>query len=183
VVSKTIFSAIDHNIFEILWQWARRRHSHKNAQWIRRKYCCSINGNNWVFFGSATGKTGKQRKALLYSAAQMPIQRHIKIRGQANPYDPAWEVYLEQRLGTKMNATLAGKRKLLYLWKKQNGLCPVCNQKITPQTGWHNHHLVERSKGGSDKAENRVLLHPNCHRQVHNPSFSVGKLRLGFQGV
>jgi RNA-directed DNA polymerase len=42
---------------------------------------------------------------------------------------------------------------------------------------------VERSKGGSDKAENRVLLHPNCHRQVHNPSISVGKLRLGLQGV
>ena len=183
VVSKAIFSAPDHNIFEILWQWARRRHPHKNAQWIRRKYFCSIQGKNWVFFGNATGKTGKPRKALLFSAAQTPIQRHIKIRGQANPYDLAWEVYLEQRLGTKMNATLAGKRKLLYLWKKQNGLCPVCNQKITPQSGWHNHHLVERSKGGSDKAENRVLLHPNCHRQVHNPSFSVGKLRLGSQGV
>ena len=183
VVSKAIFSALDHNIFEVLWQWATRRHPHKNAQWIRRKYFCSINGNNWVFFGGTTGKTGKQRKALLYSPAQTPIQRHIKIRAKANPYDPAWEVYLEQRLGTKMNATLAGKRKLLYLWKKQNGLCPVCNQKITPQSGWHNHHLVERSKGGSDKAENRVLLHPNCHRQVHNLRISVGKLRLGLQGV
>jgi RNA-directed DNA polymerase len=183
VVSKAIFSALDHRIFEILWQWATRRHPHKNAQWIRRKYFCAVNAKNWVFFGNATGKTGKQRKAFLYSPAQTPIQRHIKIRGKANPYDPAWEVYLEQRLGTKMNTTLAGKRKLLYLWKKQNGLCPVCNQKITPQTGWHNHHLVERSKGGSDKAENRVLLHPNCHRQVHNPCFSVGKLRPGFQGV
>jgi RNA-directed DNA polymerase len=183
VVSKAIFSALDQNIFEILWQWATRRHPHKNAQWIRRKYFCSINGNNWVFFGSATGKTGKQRKTLLYSASQTPIRRHIKIRAKANPYDPAWEVYLEQRLGTKMNATLVGKRKLLYLWKKQNGLCPVCNQKITPQSGWHNHHIVERSKGGSDKVANRVLLHPNCHRQVHNLSSSVGKLRLDLQGV
>ena len=183
VVSKVIFGAIDHCILKILWQWATRRHPHKNAQWVRQKYFCSINGNNWVFFGNATGKTRKQRRALLYSAAQTPIQRHIKIRGEANPYDPAWEVYLEQRLGTKMNATLAGKRKLLYLWKKQNGLCPVCNLKITPQTGWHNHHLVKRSKGGSDKAENRVLLHPNCHRQVHDRRSSVGKLRLGLQGV
>jgi RNA-directed DNA polymerase len=183
VVSKAIFSAIDHNIFEILWQWSRRRHPHKNAQWIRQKYFCSIQGNNWVFFGNATNYLGKQRKNLLYSASQIPIHRHIKIRAEANQYDPAWEVYLEQRLGAKMNKTLSGKRKLLYLWKKQNGLCPVCNQKITPQTGWHNHHLVERSKGGSDKAENRVLLHPNCHRQVHNSDFSDGKLRLGLQGV
>jgi RNA-directed DNA polymerase len=183
VISKAIFSFLDHNIFKILWQWATRRHPHKNTQWIRRKYFCAVNGKNWVFFGNVNEETGKQRKAFLYSAAQTPIQRHIKIRAKANPYDPAWEVYLEQRLGAKMNATLAGKRKLLYLWIKQNGLCPVCKQKITQQTGWHNHHLVERSKGGSDKAENRVLLHPNCHRQVHNLSSSVGELRLGFQGV
>jgi len=183
VVSKAIFSAIDHAIFELLWQWATRRHPHKNAQWIRQKYFCSIKGKNWVFFGNATEKSGKQRKTLLYSASQTPIQRHIKIRAKANPYDPAWEVYLEQRLGAKMNKTLSGKRKLLYLWKKQNGQCLVCNQKITQQTGWHNHHLVERSKGGSDKAENRVLLHPNCHRQIHNPGFSDGKLRLGLQVV
>jgi RNA-directed DNA polymerase len=183
VVSKAIFSVIDHNIFEILWQWATRRHPHKNAQWIRQKYFCSIKGKNWVFFGNATNHLGKQRKTLLYSASQTPIQRHIKIRAKANPYDPAWEVYLEQRLGAKMNKTLSGKRKLLYLWQKQNGQCPVCNQKITQHTGWHNHHLVERSKGGSDKAANRVLLHPNCHRQVHNPGFSDGKLCLGLQGV
>ena len=183
VVSKEIFSTIDHRIFEILWQWAKRRHSHKNVQWTRKKYFCSVNGKSWVFFGNVTDKSGKQRKNWLYSASQTPIQRHIKIRAKANPYDPAWEVYLEKRLGAKMNKTLSGKRKLLYLWKRQNGLCPACNQMITKQTGWHNHHLVERSNGGSDKAENRVLLHPNCHRQVHSPDPSVGKPRLVLQGV
>ncbi|MGY8873014.1 MAG: HNH endonuclease, partial [Pseudomonadales bacterium] len=25
----------------------------------------------------------------------------------------------------------------------------------------------ERHKGGSDKLENLVLLHPNCHRKFH----------------
>jgi len=183
VVSKEIFNAIDHHIFEVLWQWAKRRHPHKNAQWIRKKYFCSVHGKSWIFFGNASNQSGRQWKNWLYTASQTPIQRHIKIRAKANPYDPAWEVYLEERLGTKMNATLVGKRKLLYLWNRQNGLCPVCNQKITKQTGWDNHHLVERFKGGSDKAENRVLLHPNCHRQVHSPDYSVGKLRLGLQGV
>jgi len=183
VVSKAIFNAIDRNIFELIWQWATRRHSNKNAQWIRQKYFCSIGERNWIFFDNATETKEKQRKVLLYLASRMSIQRHIKIRAKANPYDPVWEVYLEQRLDAKMNKTLSGRQKLLYQWKKQNGICPVCNQKITQETGWNNHHLVERSKGGSDKAENRVLLHPNCHRQVHNPDFSDGKLRLGLQGA
>ncbi|WP_245659059.1 HNH endonuclease [Marinomonas spartinae] len=27
--------------------------------------------------------------------------------------------------------------------------------------------MVERHKGGSDKLDNLVLLHPNCHRKLH----------------
>ena len=28
----------------------------------------------------------------------MPIRRHLKVRSEANPYDPRWEVYFEERL-------------------------------------------------------------------------------------
>jgi RNA-directed DNA polymerase len=77
----------------------------------------------------------------------------------------------------KMAATLRGRRSLLYLWREQDGLCPVCQQPITQLTGWHNHHLVWRSNGGADGAANRVLLHPNCHRQVHSQGLHVAKPR------
>ena len=189
VVSKKVFSSIDHFIFKILWQWAKRRHPNKNSGWVRKKYFRSHKGRNWVFFAKVTDSKGKQQEIRLYSASQMPIKRHIKVKSQANPYDPAWEMYFEKRLGVKMENKLSGRRKLLYLWKKQDGICPVCNQKITDLTGWHNHHIVWRSKGGSDKAENRVLLHPECHRQVHSQNLSVtkghaiGKPRLVPQGV
>ncbi len=79
---------------------------------------------------------------------RVPITRHVKIRGEANPYDPQWESYFEKRLDVRMEATLKGKRWLLTLWKEQRGLCPVCNQKITKITGWHSHHILWRSKGG-----------------------------------
>lgn len=181
VVSKAVFSAIDHFIFKILWRWARRRHPNKSAHWVKDKYFRSHKGRNWIFFGE--GDRSSKWEAWLYTAARTSIRRHVKIRGEANPYDPAWEVYFEKRLGVKMKDNLSGRRKLLYLWKEQNGICPVCNQKITELTGWHNHHIVWRSKGGSDKAENRVLLHPNCHRQVHNRGTTVGKPRLVPQGV
>ena len=86
-------------------------------------------------------------------------------------------MYFEERLGDKMVHNLNGKRQLISLWKEQNGLCPVCHQKITKLTGWNNHHIVRRVDGGADRQENRVLLHPNCHSQVHNLGLSVVKPR------
>ena len=107
----------------------------------------------------------------------MPIQRHTKIKGTANPYDPCWELYFEERLGVKMSSDLKGRRQLLYLWTEQGGICPVCEQPITRLTGWHNHHIVWRTHGGADTAENRVLVHPNCHRQIHSHGLDVAKPR------
>ena len=167
VVSKDTFNDVDHAIFETLWWWAKRRHPNKGKKWVKDKYFFLIEGRKWVFSGRVTGKGGVIRTIQLLRAVDTPIVRHTKIQSAANPYDPLWEMYFEQRLDLKMAADLKKKRKLLYLWKEQNGLCPVCDQKITKLTGWHNHHIVWRVYGGEDQAENRMLLHPTCHQQVH----------------
>ncbi|MCF7514341.1 HNH endonuclease [Pseudoalteromonas sp. L23] len=43
----------------------------------------------------------------------------------------------------------------------------MCRHRITKETGWNIHHIVERVKGGGNELSNLVLLHPNCHRQLH----------------
>jgi RNA-directed DNA polymerase len=177
VVSKATFAGVDNAIFHTLWQWAVRRHPGKNRAWIRGKYFQTRGENHWVFTGDVPGPKGTSETVWLFSAGKMPIVRHVKVREQANPYDPWWELYFEERLGLKMAGQLPGRRKLLYLWEQQAGICPVCKQKITSLTGWHNHHIVWRSKGGSDSAENRVLLHPHCHEQVHDQGLTVVKPR------
>jgi RNA-directed DNA polymerase len=111
----------------------------------------------------------------LSAAHGLHIKRHTTIKSTVNPYDPRGEIYLEERLGLKMAAARTGRNTLLDLWKRQNGRCPHCGEAITKITGWHNHHKVWRSHGGTDAADNRVLLHPTCHRQVHPPH--------GFTGV
>ncbi len=176
VVSKVTFAKMDHAIFQALWRWAKRRHPNKSPGWIRQKYFTRVADNRWVFFGTTTNQ-GTTREHRLIRLAYTPIKRHRKVKAEANPYDPEWERYFEARLGVKMTATLKGRRSLLYLWREQDGICPVCQQPITTLTGWHNHHIVWRSKGGSDDAANRVLLHPNCHRQVHSHGFDVAKPR------
>ena len=177
VVSKETYAKVDHAIFCALWQWAKRRHPKKSIKWIKKKYFTSIEGQNWVFHGEILGQKGAFQPIRLFKAKSIAIERHTKIQSAANPYDPAWETYFEKRLDVKMAHNLKGKRQLLYLWKQQGGLCPLCNRKITKLTGWHSHHIVWRSLGGRDEAENRVLLHPDCHERLHRQGLTVSKPR------
>ncbi len=177
VVSKRTFNTVDHVVFEIIWRWAKRRHPSKATGWLRKRYFRLADGQAWIFRGEVPGRTGNPRPVRLFQASSTVITRHTKIKGAANPFDPQWEPYFEARLDVKMNSNLRGQRQLLRLWKEQDGLCPVCNQKITEITGWHNHHITWRTHGGADRAENRVLLHPNCHMQVHNQGLTVVKPR------
>jgi RNA-directed DNA polymerase len=176
VVSKTTFAKIDHAIFQALWRWAKRRHPHKARRWIRQRYFTSVRDNHWVFQGTTPGP-GVPREHRLHQLASTPIRRHVKVKGEANPYDPAWERYFTARLGVQVAAHLRTRRQELLLWREQKGCCPVCGQLITILTGWHNHHIVRRTSGGSDSAQNRVLLHPACHRHVHSQRLQVAKPR------
>jgi RNA-directed DNA polymerase len=105
----------------------------------------------------------------LLLASDTPIQRHVKVKCEANPYDPAFETYFEEREGFHMRETFRGTRTLRYIWNEQHGLCL--------------HHCVPLVRGGSKSAENRVLLHPECHDKVHRQNLSVSKPRLPERGV
>jgi RNA-directed DNA polymerase len=177
VASKATYVHVDWAISCALWQWAKRRHSNKSKHWVANRYFGRMGGRNGRFFGEKRDDKGQIDRKWVSLAAATSIQRHRKIPGKANPYDPEWELYLEERLGLTMADSLRGRRRLNYLWREQHGLCPVCGEPITRLTGWHQHHLVWRSQGGSEGVENRVLLHPNCHRQAHAKGFSVSKPR------
>lgn len=97
------------------------------------------------------------------------------IRMGANPFDPEWEAYFEQRLGAKMKDNLQGRKRLLHLWLEQDGKCPVCDESLTKESGWHVHHIVRRVDGGSNHRGNLVMVHPNCHYQIHNFDLDVVK--------
>jgi RNA-directed DNA polymerase len=177
VVSKETFAAMDAAIFKVIWQWAKRRHPQQNARWVRTYVVRTQGRRRWVFTGEVTSGTGTPRPVRLCSARRVPIRRPITVRAEANPYDPAWERSFEERLGATMKQRLLRERRAGFRWDDQGGRCPVCPQTITPQTGWHIHHLLWRSKGGSDRADNQVLLHPNCHRQVYSQGLTVVKPR------
>lgn len=178
VVSKQVFADIDRKIHWALWRWARRKHGQKPASWIRKTYFDEKVSGRTIFHTHTVNEDGAKVVIRLFAMASIPIRRHVKVKNAANPYDPTWEVYFEQRQYNRVLADLEDRPRLRHQWRLQRGICPVCGERITRETGWHNHHIHWRVYGGNDDLENRVLLHPNCHRQVHNPDYEGPPLRL-----
>ena len=168
---------VDSAVFDCLWRWARRRHRNKSSRWIYRKYFQRLDGCR-VFRERARGEDGKPRITKLFRAGSLPIIRHVKIIGDANPYDPRWEAYFERRLDLKMETSPKRRQQLLRLWISQGGVCTECGYKITRMTGWRSHKIIWRVFGGSDSMSNRILLHPRCHSRVHDRELKVVKPRL-----
>ncbi len=97
VVSKDIYSYVDSNIFNALWQWAKRRHPKKGSQWVKKKYFRSHGMQNWIFFAKVQSEEKKLLNLDLFRVGNIPIRRHVKIRSLATPYDPAFKEYFKVR--------------------------------------------------------------------------------------
>lgn len=131
-----------------------------------------------MFLGTVRDKQGKAHPICLMSASSVKIVRHVKIKGEVNPYDPAWEDYMDKRLYAKMESTLGGRGQIWLLWREQNGVCPGCRQKLRDDEPWQVHHRVRRVDGGDDSLDNLQIYHANCHRQRHCNESEVEQIRV-----
>ena len=170
VVAKEIFNSLDAFIWKQLWKWARRRHPNKGARWVKDKYFHRLGARNWVFSTTVDRlkRDGSKARTTLVLASDVKIQRHTKVKADANPFDPEWEEYFDKRLNDLMKKSLKGRQKLSTIHRNQKGRCPTCDQLITQETGWDIHHKTRKVDGGSDNISNLVMIHINCHRKTHN---------------
>ena len=175
VVAKEAFSRMESLLFWRLMRWAKRRHPTKKVNWIARKYWRSVKDRNWVFAAPVTTKEGGKKMLGLYSLSSTPIERHKKVRGAYHPYDPQWEMYGETLRQERMLRSMRYRKEWAKLYVAQRGLCVLCGYEMDMDTGWHDHHIEYRVEGGSNVLGNRVLLHPNCHAQVHSLGLKVVK--------
>ncbi len=175
VCAKKAFSQMDSLLFERLWRWARRRHPNKSARWIRQKYWHNVGNRHWVFAAKMERKDGSKGLMELYYLSGTPIKRHKKVKQDYHPYDPEWELYGETLRQERMLKNMSYRSQWAKLYADQKGLCALCEHEMDMDTGWHDHHIEYRMDGGSDALRNRVLLHPNCHAQVHSLGLKVVK--------
>ncbi len=175
VVAKKAYSRMDFQIFQALWRWAKRRHPNKSLEWIQERCYQSVDDRKRVFATTIVTEKGEVKALRLYALEATPIERHIKISGEYNPFDPRMEEMGEKLRMSRMMRKLKYRAQILNLFQSQKGLCQMCRHPITRETGWHDHHIIYRSKGGGDSLDNRVLLHPICHQQLHVRGLEVNK--------
>ena len=97
VVAHKTFHRAHHFIFEALWRWAKRRHPNKGARWVKKKYFGTYHGDRWIFYSNYVDEDGQPSRSYIFKASKTPIKRHLKIRSEANPYDPKYRDYFIQR--------------------------------------------------------------------------------------
>jgi RNA-directed DNA polymerase len=94
--SNRTFGKLDYYVGGRLWRWTTRRHPNKSTAWRRRKYY-SASANPGAFSVRIRAKDGRSRVLSVYRIVSTKIERHIKVRGEANPYDPQYTQYFKRR--------------------------------------------------------------------------------------
>jgi RNA-directed DNA polymerase len=115
VCSKETFGYLDSKIFRALWSWAKRRHPNKSVKWIKNKYFRSEETRNWTFSTKTKNKQGKLVYLDLILASDTPIKRHIKLRGEATPYNPIYHEYLNKWIAERRASQKKTKRPKWWL--------------------------------------------------------------------
>ena len=87
------------------------------------------------------------------------IKRYVKIKSKANPFDPQWNEYFDNRETYKMLCTLKGRKALLQLWEKQGRKCPVCGQAIDQESKW------SMSTAQVANRNIKILIHSKCRNR------------------
>lgn len=168
VVSAERFSWVDYQIYKCLWQWAKRRHKKKGHKWIAKRYWHHIGTRKWTFAAQLSKKNSDEetRYLSLEYATNTKIIRFKKIVAEANPFDERWNGYYEERDGERMLNSTKGRVRLLSIWRSQKRCCPVCKDRITSETGFKTHTIIQN---GDKKLI--AMVHPWCHRSIHTPDY------------
>jgi RNA-directed DNA polymerase len=168
VVSKETFSYVSYRVWQYLWRWAKRRHPDKNTKWVRKRYFKTINFNKWTFATTTSDRRGKEKDLILYAIASTPIERHVKVKGQASPDDPSLREYWEKRHQKHGKSYWEKNSRNYKIAQNQNWTCPICGEPLFNGEEIETHHTAPVAQGGLDDIENLQHLHKACHKQVHS---------------
>ena len=122
IASKT-FQSLDAYLWLHLWKWALKRHPKMSKSKLKNKYWHRIGNKNWVFGVEKNGNLAV--KLQLHS--KIPIKRHVKVKGQASPFDGNL-IYWSTRTG-KSPFILPIKAQLI---REQKGYYEICQELFFP---------------------------------------------------
>jgi RNA-directed DNA polymerase len=177
VVSKEVFSSLDHYVWRLTYRWARRAHPNKSRRWAVARYFGTFNPSRrdrWVFGDRDSGR-------YLVKFSWTRIVRHQMVTGGASPDDPALAGYWARRRRRRSTPLGAADSRAL---RAQSGCCPLCGtlllhadrEPASPQE-WEQWFTATRkairrqaitpqaAPGTSDHLAALRLVHAHCARR------------------
>ena len=107
--SSSTFSWFDTWLHFEIRRWLHRRHPNKGRLWLKKKYFRPHRTIRWSFFAVKNQSDGKKEYRDLIKAGWTHIVRHVKVQGEANPYDPNWDEYFLNRKRKKIYSNKDGR--------------------------------------------------------------------------
>ena len=95
--AKSTFNKVDVAIYHASMNWVRHQFSNRQRYKAVRRYYREAGGRRWIFSTPITKKDGKTYILCLAKMMDVKIIRHIKIKMDSNPFDPAYRDYYECR--------------------------------------------------------------------------------------
>jgi len=164
VISSKVFSKMGSLVYYKLQKWGLHRHRNKGKKWIRHKYFKTVKGDNWVF---ATREGKNPLRLMKHQSTE--IKRHVKVKGNASPYDGDW-IYWSTRMGEHPEVSV----RVATLIKRQKGKCAHCENYFKDGDSLEVDHIIPKSKGGKNEYKNWQLLHRHCHDKKTATDGSLG---------
>ena len=87
-------------------------------------------GRRWTFFTTVENRENHKSQLRLVQLNDIPIERHIKVRGTASPDDPELDDYWHKRQTQYGKSYWSRGTKLHQVAEHQNWHCPVCGEHL-----------------------------------------------------
>ena len=141
----------DHQLYKILWRWARKRHRRKGAIWIKNRYWKQVARRHWTFHS--------ENSYLRIHDARQSLS--LKLPAEVKVFRLENQKRIQEFWKRKKGLLLRGDKQKL--WKTQQGLCGKCQQLIeNPEDKAKVIYIIPKTAGGTEALNNRRLLHDHC---------------------
>lgn len=156
VVSKEIFDNVDHYVWIKAMKYLKQLHPKKSLEWKKERYFKpdhnGISKDKWILTDP------KYNNNQITKLSWIPIEKHVMVKFDNSPDNPALKQYFEQRDEKEFNVNNVLRRQKIA--KTQKYKCRVCKQSLIGEESLEVNHIVPENIGGKSQYFNLELLKP-----------------------
>ena len=109
--SKATYAKMDDQIYRMCMHWTLRKYNYQRRRKAAGRYFHRRTVmRRWIFSDTNINKNGIKVVVAIAKMMDVRIQRHIKIRSEANPFDPTFREYFQKRKQWKQSQSRFQRR-------------------------------------------------------------------------